>query len=352
MVKKILFVVSVLLVTACSSTPYENFDSATVQGKGSMRLVSQVSQEEMVKEFVPSNSGGSAGAQFGLVGALVGSAIDASVNNSRAQDAEQMVEPFRNALLDLDVRSLVYHQLAENASRIDWVSDVNPVMEQLEAGKKPEDYVLGVDEDLVLMVDTRYSLKPGTEVVEFVAMYALYDKDAIRKAGKSKAKPIYSNTATIQSYPHNASIRRLTESEKEAERQSIEQRYPTDAELAKNTLARNQKNKKKALANLDTKTLSVVGYNPNGSVWLANDGALLREEVQAAPSLLADMVVKDLMGEYPLPELAEGEKRKHPKAPQLLEESENGMVITRRPNGTLLSKHRDAPVYTTFGNVF
>ncbi|WP_237066511.1 hypothetical protein [Microbulbifer guangxiensis] len=317
-----------------------------------MRLVSQVSQEEMVKEFVPSNSGSSAGAQFGLVGALVGSAVDASVNNSRAQEAEQMVEPFRNALLDLDVRSLVYNQLAENSARIDWVAEINPVMEQLESGKKPEEYVLGADEDLVLMVDTHYSLKPGTEVVEFVAAYALYDRDAVRNSGKSKSKPIYSNTATVQSYPHNGSIRRLTESEKEAERLALEERYPTGEDVGKNTRARNQKYKNKALSKLDKKTLSVPGYNPNGSVWLANDGALLRQEVQAAPSLLASMVIKDLIGEYPLPELAEGEKRKHAKVPQVLEELDDGMVITRQPNGMLLSKHRDAPVYTTFGNVF
>lgn len=352
MVKKILIAASALLIVACSSAPYENFDSSSVQGKQSMRLVSQVSQEEMVKEFVPSNSGSSAGAQFGLVGALVGSAVDASVNNSRAQNAEEVVEPFRNALLDLDVRTMVFDQLADGAARIDWVTQIKPVMQQLESGSRPEKYVVGVDEDLVLVVDSRYSLKPGTEVVEFVAAYALYDKDAVLNKGKSKAKPIYSNAATIQSYPHNASIRRLTEDEKEVERAKIEERYPTHAELSKNIVARNLKYKKKALAKLDRKTLSVVGYNPNGSVWLANDAALLRKEVQAAPILLADMLVKDLVGEYPLPELAEGEKRKSMKTPQILEELDNGMVITRQPNGMLLSKHRDAPVYTTYGHVF
>lgn len=352
MLNKILAAAAFVAISGCSMTPYENFDPRSIEGTESLRVVSQVQQEELVKEFVPSNAGGSAGAQFGLVGALVGAAVDASVNNARAKDAEESVEPFRNATLDIDVRNLLERSLAENTSRIEWVSDKKLVSEQFPAGTSVRNYLKTVDEDLLLLINTSYSLKPNAEVLEFAAYYALYDRAAVAAGGKSKAKPVYANTATLQSYPHNGSIRRLSEEEKQEEIAKLKQKYAISDDMHKNEAARKQKRLAKELNKLEKKTLDIVGHNPNGSIWLANDAAILRKEMLAAPPLLAKMIVNDLTGEYPLPVLGEGEKRKTPKQPQLLEEFGNGMTITRQPNGVLLSKHRSAPKYTLYGNVF
>ncbi|MBB5212611.1 hypothetical protein [Microbulbifer hydrolyticus] len=353
MIKKLLAASGIVLVSACSTTPYENFDPTPVQGKQSLKFVSQVQQEEIVKEFVPSNAGGSAGAQFGLVGALVGAAVDASVNNSRAKDAESAVEPYRNATLDLNVRNMVEEAFRGNLQQIDWVADTRLVSEQLPEGTKVANYLPAVQEDLLLLVTTNYSLKPGAQVIEFTADYALYDKEtAFDGRSKNKAKPVYKNSAKVQSYPHNGSIRRLTPEEQEEQAARLKQEYPVEGELSKSQISRNQKKLNKELAKLKTETLPVPGHDPAGGVWLANDAKLLRDELTAAPQILAKLIFKDLSGQYPLPVQPEGEKNKGLQEPQLLEKDEQGMVITRQPDGTLLSKYRYAPVYTLWGNVF
>ena len=353
MIKKLFAAAAIVLVSACSTTPYENFDPTPVQGKQSMKFVSQVQQEEIVKEFMPSNAGGTAGAQFGLVGALVGAAVDASVNNSRAKDAEAAVEAYRNATLDMNVRGMVEGAFRENLQQIDWVADTRLVSEQFPEGTKVATYLPSVEEDLLLLVTTSYALKPGTEVVEFTANYALYDKaTAFAGKSKSKAEAVYENTAKVQSYPHNGSIRRLTAEEQEAEIAKLKAKYPVEGDLSKSQISRNQKKLSKEIAKLKTKTLNIASHDPEGAVWLADDAKLLRQELVLAPQVLAKLITKDLSGQYPLPPLAEGQKNKGLQEPQLLEATDEGMTITRQPDGSLLSKHRYAPAYTLWGNVF
>lgn len=352
MIRSLFISAAIVLLSACSTTPYENFDPASVQGKSTMKVVSQVQQEEIIKEFTPSNAGGAAGAQFGLIGALVGAAVDASVNSSRAKGAEEMVEPFRNATLDINVRNLLEQSFEDNIERLDWVADKKLVSEQFESDTKIKSYLSSIDEELLLLINSHYSLKPNTEVIEFVANYSLYDKAAaMALTGKAKPKPVYQNSATLQSYPHNGSVRRLTEEERQAEIAELREKFPTDESLNKSMIKRNQKKLNKALSKLKKKTVKIPEHNRDGSIWLENDAALLREELAAAPALLAKLIVDDLSGEYPLPMAEEAEGKKN-KEPQLLEELDNGMVITRQPNGALLYKHRNAPIYGLFGPVF
>lgn len=64
-----------------------------------------VAQEEIDVQFIPSMVDVSADARFGIVGALVGSAIDASINDMRSKKAEIRAKPYRDMLLGYDYRS-------------------------------------------------------------------------------------------------------------------------------------------------------------------------------------------------------------------------------------------------------
>ncbi|MCX2781051.1 hypothetical protein [Microbulbifer thermotolerans] len=350
MIKNLFILIGIMLLSACSSAPYENFDPTSVQGKTSLKVVSQVQQDEIIKEFVPSNASSSAGAQFGLVGALVGVAVDTSINNSRAKDAEAAVEPFRNATLDINVRNLLEQAFTDKIEQLDWVTEKKLVSELLEPSTKIKNYLASMDEDLLLLINTTYSLKPNAEVIEFTAGYSLFDKTTTTNT-KSTPKPVYSNIAKVQSYPHNGSVRRLTKEEKEAEIAKLKEKYPTDESLPKLKIYSNQKTLAREIAKINKKTITISNHEPAGSIWLNNNGELLRKEMLAAPELLAKMIINDLSGEYPLPMDVETNKKKK-RDSQPLEEFDNGMVISREPNGMLLYKHRDAPVYTRFGASF
>lgn len=348
MIKKLLLVVCVAIVSACSTTTYENFNPTLVQGSSSMKFVSQVPQKTLIKDFISYNGGKSAGIQYGFAGALVGAAVDDAINSSRWNDAESVVEPFRHATLDLDVRKMLEEAFASKIEEIEWVASTRLVSEQLPSSRVAK-YIPAVQEDLLLLVNTRYSLKPNTEVIEFTANYALYDKTIKRDVNKRlKAVPLYQNVATVQSYPYNGTIRRLSLEEQTAEAERLKAKYAPKDGFGKAKIARNQKNLAKELSRLSEKTISVPSHDPAGGAWLANDARLLREEMVKAPAVLAKMIINDLSGQYPLP----GVKKERTEEIQVLEISENGMVISRQPNGNLLSKYQYAPLYTLEGHVF
>lgn len=168
-------------------------------------MVSQVQQEGIIKEFVPSNAGGSSGAQFGLVGALIGAAVNTSINNSRAKEAETTAEPFRNALLDINTRETLKLAYTDALKDIDWATHQEVLSEQLPENSKTSDYTDNINDDLLLLISTRYSLKPNAEVIEFKADYSTFEKKKkvtirVRKNSFIRIRLFFSHSLTMDQY--------------------------------------------------------------------------------------------------------------------------------------------------------
>src|SRR5260221_118142 len=88
--------VSLAFLGACASLPvHQALSSETKQRITSTEVVAPVRQSEIYVYVPPSRLSG-AGAAGGLVGVLVMTAVDASVDKVRSSKAEAAVKPLRN----------------------------------------------------------------------------------------------------------------------------------------------------------------------------------------------------------------------------------------------------------------
>ena len=170
--------ISCLFLFGCAS--YKPLVEAEEKGQiSSLRVISVVPQEEIKTQIQIQTAGG---AGFGLLGAIV----DASVNNSRAKDAEAASDPFRDALLETDPKSLINAAYENELQGIDWASPTT-IEKRDEALDRKELRALlrTMPEDALLMIHSIYSLTPELEILEIDALLQLYMADK-REAKSTK----------------------------------------------------------------------------------------------------------------------------------------------------------------------
>jgi hypothetical protein len=100
-VKKILFLVSItIFLVACKSTPPRKAMNLSLNTNNNPIKTFIVFSQEEINVDVPVQDNSGAHVQLGLVGAIIGGALDASVNNDNAMEAEKKLGLIRNGLLD------------------------------------------------------------------------------------------------------------------------------------------------------------------------------------------------------------------------------------------------------------
>jgi hypothetical protein len=87
----------IVLLTACV-TPQLKISPADAAKRGQSDIVLTLPADGMRAQFLTSTGGTTGGGAFGLVGLLVGTVVDASVNSSRANDAKVGFDQYQNAL--------------------------------------------------------------------------------------------------------------------------------------------------------------------------------------------------------------------------------------------------------------
>lgn len=178
--KNLLIIIFLFLLIACSSTPSNQ--GANVKNKSSLtelksqavqndkqpqkiklKVISIVAQEEINAQVQASTSGAAAGAAAGgLLGALIGSALDASKNKSIKNKTEEIISPYRNMLIDYDVRKVVHDKYKEILQDIDKYE----VVEYIESSVYDKDLVKPKNhlskekngKEMLLILETNYSL--------------------------------------------------------------------------------------------------------------------------------------------------------------------------------------------------
>jgi hypothetical protein len=342
--KSLVFFALSLMVTGCAVARKENFDTSGLNSQASVKVISETANEEIVIEFVPSNGGAAASAQFGLIGALVGSAIDAGVNNSRAKSVEEKVQSFRAATSTLDMRQLLIQTLESGTDSLPWQGEKTFATDGIPPKGVTREFLASLSEQYLIQINTRYHFKPSLQVAELVTAYSVWDKTKLGK--KAMIKPIYKNHVIYQSFPHNANRRHLTAEEQEAELTEYMKKNPTDASLSKNTRAKNQKKVNNFKAGLDKKMIALDSYTPDGQVWLQDEAKLLLAALTEGAQEVAEIVVADLSGALPLPEAAFDKKNN--TVNHVVKTHENGRIVERSIHGGLISRDSGYPLYTVF----
>lgn len=106
---------------ACAPSQHRPLDAAKREAASSSQVIAVIPQPEINAEIVVADSSGAV-AQYGLLGALIGSAIDAGVNSSRAEDAEKSVAPLRDVLLGYDFDTQLKQELERALPAVQWLS--------------------------------------------------------------------------------------------------------------------------------------------------------------------------------------------------------------------------------------
>ncbi|GAB1263244.1 hypothetical protein [Aurantivibrio infirmus] len=346
--KKYIYVTLLLTIFlgGCAGT-YKPITQYELKEYKTATVISNLPQQEIRMQIIPSNSGGAAGAQFGLLGALIGAAVDAGVNNSKANKAEESIEKFRVALRDDDISAMINRELQSQLIDLSWVS-VNEFQQTSVVGSEFSDLPKEntYNSDVMILVSTDYAVTPSFETIELTADFWIYEVDeegrvttqASKSAGRRpKAKPFYSNQVVYQAdiFPTANSKRKLTEQEKQIEIEKINAIYNPQLEAEPNRRIRDKINKQRSDEIRKTNKLRVPvdASNLNGALWLENNAELTRQALVIGSKEIAKLIAMDIRGDGSDLESLELTKSKGLKMHLIANDEENGRVIYRIREG-------------------
>ncbi len=298
---------SLLLVFAVSLSACTTFkpvlDQELKNQVSTIHVISFIPQEELDLQINQSNAAMAVGAQFGFIGAIVASSIDASVNHARAKEAEARADEYRQLLVDVDTSDQLQSGFKDVAANLDWAEvvefDSSTPIEEF----KLKEYLQTVNADSLLILNSRYSLTPELDSLEMstdLTMYMVPEKlENIRKRDRAQAaaknpKPFYRGSLNYQSQYYGTNYRLLSGEPLQREIDAINAMY--EERMAQTT----KKSKLKALESKRDKEIERLekrGYvkleaeEARNQEWLADNGALLLETIHEGiaeqPRLLA-----------------------------------------------------------------
>lgn len=276
-----LLVPALLLATACAQAPSRAIaDRSVIQ---STDVVALVGQKELDAEIVVQNSS-AATAQFGLIGALVGGAIDAGINASRQSSADEAVKPLRAALAGVDFDAMLSAGLKQELGSLDWLHAQQFSLSKKDDEQGQRDAVLLAKSGNVLLVRAVYRLSPDFSTLHVISQAMLFPNPGPAPANETR----------------EAKIRRIEDS---------------------NALSR-------ALYYNVVTVDSTVGtgkLEDNRAQWAKDDGALLRRALKFQAGEVARVIKLDLQRAVPAAEA---------KAAEVIETG-GASSVTRNVDGTL-----------------
>lgn len=193
MLKKIATIAAaVLLLSACKSTPPAKVSLEENIKTNKINVYSLVRQQEL-EAVVPVQNSSAVSAQFGLVGALVGAAIDSSVNQSNAERANRNLELIRNELLDFPFDSILEQEITKKLQKNQRVTigsvKTFKTLELLEKAVK--------NDETFLFLDTYYKMDVNFRTPFLYTSVRLVQNDPKTKENSGlEGKELYKNSFT------------------------------------------------------------------------------------------------------------------------------------------------------------
>jgi hypothetical protein len=192
-------------LTACVTPIPANLPLATEAREAitSTEVVAPIAQNEIYVYVVPSTAGAAAGGGFGMVGALVGVAIDTSVNAANTKSAEEAVRPARNAVVDYSFDSVLTADLQKALAEVGFLKvdgvRVTKDLYQPSLDKAVTDSKAGT----VLITIADYRFTPDASGLTVTLTADLYARDP----ALAPFKPTKTANAKIVAYPGNSIYR-------------------------------------------------------------------------------------------------------------------------------------------------
>lgn len=185
-------IITSFLVLGCGSTPNFYISSDATNHTGLTDVYISVPQKEITAEIERSQVAAAGG------GGLLLALIDVAVENSRASDAEALIQPIKDSLVEIDFVQLFYEHLREELAVVTWLNIQNlKINLDVEEEQKRKNFV-EAQADSVLFIDASYSLSSNFSSLKANAFVSLLPKATTLR--KFSEKP---GSKNAQSLPHH-----------------------------------------------------------------------------------------------------------------------------------------------------
>ncbi|MBR9812944.1 hypothetical protein GYB61_03685 [bacterium] len=174
-----------LLAAGCATPINQPLTAEATQSVRTSKVVPSVKQSE-IGAIIDVQNTGAVMAQFGIIGALIGAAVDSSVNASRTKSAEELLKDIRNDLIEFDFYSVYSARIDDSIRRGEVLS-----ASKSEPTKSFNDQALTAiartaDEDAVLYLIGDYNFNASFSAIRTgIRALLIRSKDA-REAGSRK----------------------------------------------------------------------------------------------------------------------------------------------------------------------
>ncbi len=243
---------SLIILSGCGSTP-NNYLSKQITNKiGKTDVYITIPQKEITAEIERSQVAAATG------GGLLFALVDVAIESSRANKAEELLQPIKNSLIDINFNQMFVEKLKTELANLEWLN-VNKIV--LINDLVPNQMQLNFEEsdaDAIMLINARYALSSNFSQLtananasilpknESLRQYS--EKPTSKKARKSKLhidNNIYRDSFVVSKTFAGA----LTDNEENAkiltaQSQLLKELFPKVAdELAKNIVFSLQKTK-------------------------------------------------------------------------------------------------------------
>lgn len=277
-----LLIICAALMTGCASVPPQKVPLALESNhlNKPIKVFSLVEQDE-INAVVPIVNSSGATAQFGLIGLMIGGAIDASTNKSAANRAEKNLSPIRDHLIHFDFRAMIEKQLSQQLLNSD-VLNVSQVI-SIKSADEIQNHVR--DGEAYMLVSSNYTLSADFRV-PFVNSRVSLDANA---PDKSKPNILYKNTLTFYGKQVPAVVK--TQQDIDAKISELEENYNN---LSVKERRKTKYDHKKSLKDARTP------YNQDDKIaiatktWAENNTYDLKNELSAGIAFVATQLTTDI----------------------------------------------------------
>jgi len=150
---KITILPVLLMLSACSTLPPHNYFSDEALNKiDTIDLYITIPQKELQADITSSNTTAAAG------GGLLFALVDLAVENSRASTAEELIEPIRNSLLDLNFNEMFKQKLEEGLKDESWTKISKTILNNEVSVNQTSNDFKSSSADAIFYINAAYSL--------------------------------------------------------------------------------------------------------------------------------------------------------------------------------------------------
>ncbi len=285
------------LLSGCASSYKIPMTKEFYDAKNEVNLGTFMAQAEMDARMPVSNSGAAVGMQFGIIGALIGSAIDNSANNDNLNNKESQIAPLRDGLIDFDFNNLYHVSAAESVKSLDWLN--------LQKVSKVDDFkkLTFDNEQYFLKLDSSYALTRSFDSLEFFTYATLFK---IEKNGSKKKKNKNKETVLFRNLYKYVSpmIPDQVKSKEETELAiaETEEWYQAQIKRIEGWSKANKKSKTRSLNREKKKRLSSANSpyswgeknNAMAKYWAKDDAKMIKSYMSEALSEVGKMLAMDM----------------------------------------------------------